>query len=77
MDALGLVETLAANRGPDPFPLEVLRRLQDMTGADSAAAYVESGLDMRGRAHTYQLATRPTPLRATAPTTSVQTGCGR
>jgi DNA-binding CsgD family transcriptional regulator len=61
VDALGLIETLAANRGPDPFPLTALERLQDMVGADSAAAYVESGVDGRGRTRTYELVTREKP----------------
>jgi DNA-binding CsgD family transcriptional regulator len=61
LDVLGLLETLAAHRGPDPFPLVVLRRLQDLTGADTAAAYVETGVDSAGRPRHYDLATRAKP----------------
>jgi DNA-binding CsgD family transcriptional regulator len=59
--ALDLLETLTAHRGPEPFPLPVLRRLQDMTGADCAAGYVENGFDSRGQARQSVRETEPMP----------------
>jgi DNA-binding CsgD family transcriptional regulator len=59
--ALALVETLAADRGTDPFPLPVLAQLQELAEADTAAAYVESEVVQRGPAMCYELVTRPQP----------------
>jgi DNA-binding CsgD family transcriptional regulator len=56
---LDLVGMVADDAGPDPFPLAVLTRLQEMTDADNAVGYVESR--PRGFAHSYELVTRPDP----------------
>lgn len=58
-NALDVVGGLAANSGPDPFPLDVLARLQEMIDADSAAGYVETRLN--GDQQRYELVTRKQP----------------
>jgi DNA-binding CsgD family transcriptional regulator len=40
--AVDVVGMLAADSGPEPFPLPVLARLQELIGADVAAGYVEA-----------------------------------
>lgn len=59
--ALAIVETLAADRGADPFPLPVVAQLQELTEADTAAGYVECEIGRRGPQMCRQLVTRPAP----------------
>jgi DNA-binding CsgD family transcriptional regulator len=57
--ALEIVEAVSRDLGPDPFPLQTLRDLGAVVGADVAVGYCEAPVTARVGA--YELVTRPAP----------------